>query len=666
MKNLLFGLFVENPAVEPNGDSTTTTLRQHQSKAENPGNATYRFRRNAERIYKFFDKDWYLATYPDIGRAKVDPLSHYLKHGHREDRDPSPFFSTSFYREYYLSGSEKLCPLVHFAEVGFASGALPHPLVDLSYISQKYDLSATDAYEALLEQTDQFDNLCPWFSKSVYKAMYPDVFERDVDPLRHMTDYGISELRKPHPSYSIFRLDELRSKDLIDKQLALQFSWKGQVLAIVGNVVPAAITAHVLEQGQYDSQVYSPGYQLLGNLTQIRATDLSLRCGFDHHALLREFDGDFDVIVLHPGLTVGGAEKYMAQLINTLQTHLGLRCAVVTTGAERIQDLINLQHHILRPLLQCRVVSAFPYLKTCHSPRTILALLLLALKPKCIFVMNSKLGLDVLSEYGKPLSSVSKLFATFFSEAPFADGSPFSTRYLYDVVPNAKIIADNKAVLKTLNSRIGGQCASQFIHLPQMVELPTTARLKEIIAARRVRKLQSSKPTVLWASRWVVEKGRDILISLAQQRPDLQFEVFGVPIDYTGFPSLPNLTRHDESRHVSTLNLEAYDVFLFTSRFEGFPNVVLEMAARCVPIVASDVGGLREVFSASNVDFVSIALSNQQIVENFSAAIDAALKRSVSQTVRRVEEAYRSVEAIYRQEAFTARVREIVFSEEIA
>ena len=44
-----------------------------------------------------FDTPYYLARYPDVKAAGIDPYQHYLSSGFREGRDPSPYFSTSYY-----------------------------------------------------------------------------------------------------------------------------------------------------------------------------------------------------------------------------------------------------------------------------------------------------------------------------------------------------------------------------------------------------------------------------------------------------------------------------------------------------------------------------------------------------------------------------------------
>jgi hypothetical protein len=53
--------------------------------------------------------------YPDVAKAGLDPVRHYLSHGADEGRDPSPFFST----RTYVAGHPELArsrenPLIHF------------------------------------------------------------------------------------------------------------------------------------------------------------------------------------------------------------------------------------------------------------------------------------------------------------------------------------------------------------------------------------------------------------------------------------------------------------------------------------------------------------------------------------------------------------------------
>lgn len=44
-----------------------------------------------------FDEDWYLAAYPDVAGAGLDPIEHYLTVGAPKGYNPNPLFGTGFY-----------------------------------------------------------------------------------------------------------------------------------------------------------------------------------------------------------------------------------------------------------------------------------------------------------------------------------------------------------------------------------------------------------------------------------------------------------------------------------------------------------------------------------------------------------------------------------------
>lgn len=79
-------------------------------------------------ISDLFDQDWYLKQYPDVAEAGVDPITHYLKAGAGEGRNPSANFDTTWYLVTYpdvvASGFN---PLVHFIRFGRQELRSPHP-----------------------------------------------------------------------------------------------------------------------------------------------------------------------------------------------------------------------------------------------------------------------------------------------------------------------------------------------------------------------------------------------------------------------------------------------------------------------------------------------------------------------------------------------------------
>lgn len=83
-----------------------------------------------------FDAHYYLRTYPDVRRADIDPLMHYIVHGWKEGRNPSKFFDTN----YYIDGNPDVQqastnPLLHFIRFGIVEGRLQHP--DISQLQEQ-------------------------------------------------------------------------------------------------------------------------------------------------------------------------------------------------------------------------------------------------------------------------------------------------------------------------------------------------------------------------------------------------------------------------------------------------------------------------------------------------------------------------------------------------
>ena len=68
---------------------------------------------------KYFNKNWYLKTYPDVKKAKMDPIEHYMKYGWKEGRNPGPKFSTNDYLDLNADVKKaKINPLVHYEKYG--------------------------------------------------------------------------------------------------------------------------------------------------------------------------------------------------------------------------------------------------------------------------------------------------------------------------------------------------------------------------------------------------------------------------------------------------------------------------------------------------------------------------------------------------------------------
>jgi hypothetical protein len=130
------------------------------------------------RASGFYDPEWYLSRYPDVGAAHVDPLEHFLDFAIPELRDPGPSFST----EYYLA----LNPQV--------ATATSNPVVH--YLTHRYErnLSIRGA-DWQRQRTALLSS--GYFDPDWYLRTNLDVARAGLDPLDHYLEFGGGEGRSP-------------------------------------------------------------------------------------------------------------------------------------------------------------------------------------------------------------------------------------------------------------------------------------------------------------------------------------------------------------------------------------------------------------------------------------------------------------------------------------
>ncbi len=68
-----------------------------------------------------FDRTWYLAKYPDVAAAGIDPWRHFITHGMGEGRSPGPGFDAKAYlRDNPDVRASSQYPLIHYLRYGRA------------------------------------------------------------------------------------------------------------------------------------------------------------------------------------------------------------------------------------------------------------------------------------------------------------------------------------------------------------------------------------------------------------------------------------------------------------------------------------------------------------------------------------------------------------------
>jgi FkbM family methyltransferase len=127
----------------------------------------------------FFDRQFYLQTYPDITRAEVDPLIHFMNWGVVEGRNPHPFVDLS-----YIRSIDKAL-LAPPASVGALAEVLAGDLADPSpYFS-------IDFYKSQLRgDVPEGGSLCHYLHQGAVRGLKPNP---GMDPIAYDRQMNIKD-----------------------------------------------------------------------------------------------------------------------------------------------------------------------------------------------------------------------------------------------------------------------------------------------------------------------------------------------------------------------------------------------------------------------------------------------------------------------------------------
>lgn len=150
-----------------------------------------------------FDRDAYLANYPDVANSGADPLWHYIWSGCRAGYDPHPLFDSAFYlRRYPDVAASGVNPLAHYLRDGAAAGYDPHPLFDTRfYRTQTKEVPANALLHYLETGATQSLDPNPYFAAGLYWNEYLRAQDGSLDPLSHYLLVGAAKGYDPHPDF---------------------------------------------------------------------------------------------------------------------------------------------------------------------------------------------------------------------------------------------------------------------------------------------------------------------------------------------------------------------------------------------------------------------------------------------------------------------------------
>ena len=178
---------------------------------------------------------------------------------------------------------------------------------------------------------------------------------------------------------------------------------------------------------------------------------------------------------------------------------------------------------------------------------------------------------------------------------------------------------------------------------PAALRPPAAGAASEV---RRQLRLPAGAPVLVSLSRFIPEKSPEIMLDIFARvhaaRPDARFLLAGEGM--TENEEMGILTRERGLagavhllgvRSDGDALLGCADVFLLPSRFEGFPNAVMEAMAKGLPVVASDAGGIPDLVRHGQDGFLHAADDVEGMAESVLALLnDAALRTRFGASAR--------------------------------
>ncbi len=247
--------------------------------------------------------------------------------------------------------------------------------------------------------------------------------------------------------------------------------------------------------------------------------------------------------------------------------------------------------------------------------------LLMAGRPRAVLNINSRAGWLAYRNHGKQLSRYMRLMATQFCR-DFHDYGGFGgygDEFLRDTIDSLDLVMlDNATFKQDLVDSLG--LLERDAAKMHVAYQPCNLAVRDLPMESR------STGNVLWLGRIHPQKRPDLLAEVAGLMPERTFHVYGGPIDGETIDRFrlrkPNVVLHGPIQDVGMLDPLDFGALLFTSAYEGLPNVPIEVGSMGLPIVASSAGGLRELIDERTGWLLDLAATPVEYVAALTEALE--------------------------------------------
>ncbi|MCM2469095.1 glycosyltransferase family 4 protein [Agrobacterium vitis] len=590
--------------------------------------------------------------------------------------EPFQFLAGLFYSYTYDGGgvigpeADGVERFVHFLTEGMERGLDPGPLYDSGFYKEGegYSIANGERLIHLLQKGEKHKGPSRLYDDAAYRAANSDLDEPNFWTYRHFVMHGLYEGR---PTGTVPRAYvALLSGDLAEHQLGnwKRFWTRSQPEKLSSSIPQSVVQGEARLKDFLTSDIFQESVAracaLEPSLGSVPDYALVLPPVYDAREaarveLMKRFPRlTYDAIVCAPFLRTGGADLVACLLSEALANDPDRRVLLLRTDLGDFErpdwvpesvDTVDISD-VIRKLPRPQAEEYF------YS-------LLLGLGPKQVFNVNSNLCWRTFARYGARLSRLLKLYSYLFCWDRDTRGnlvgypSDFYTATaanLNGIFTDTEYLRNELIKLHRPPAAIADRLLPLFSPIRQ---LPSNAVSNAVEAAKKER----ARPRILWGGRLDRQKRFDLAFNIAHAMPDVDFICWGAgSMDTLGplgeFPS--NLELRSPFKSYDELPLDDADAWLFTSAWEGMPTLIIELAVRGVPIVASAVGGIPELIDETTGYPIAADAEYDVYV--------AALRKVIADPADRVERAGRlQTKALERHSrgAYIARLEQILREE---
>lgn len=326
----------------------------------------------------------------------------------------------------------------------------------------------------------------------------------------------------------------------------------------------------------------------------------------------------FTDVVLLPWLRPGGAEKYILQILNQLRySGVSRRILVISGENASKHEWVNL---LPAGSVFVDLFNAFPALDDpSRDVLAVRAILAVTDERARLHLKASVFAHRLMNAFGSALATqLSVIYYRFCDDVYFLRNhqisSPWGVKFLREQLSHIyRLISDCRGIVERDTIILGGQVAKKYHVIYAHSDTKSDVLRSRTKPCRRL----------LWASRVSTQKRPElvgmIMTALHREMPDISVDVYGgieQPYDREVFDA-PGVRYHGAFSNFSELPIDKFDAFLYTSMFDGLPNIILEAMGAGLPAIAPDVGGIPEAVVDLQTGYLVPNHSNE------SALVDA-------------------------------------------